>query len=102
MTILQPQNVDVFEQINNNPYGNTQEEPIWYHVHTSAGDGWVNKQFADPIAAKPTDVAIELKSNAELMSYPMGNWYKYAQASPQILHPIQYWDDKLGESLVPD
>lgn len=96
VAILQPQNVDVFERINNNPYGNSPDEPIWYHVHTSAGDGWVNKQFADPIDAKPTDVAIELKSNAQLMNYPSGNWYKYAQASPQTIHPIRYWDDTVG------
>ncbi|KRF21777.1 hypothetical protein [Paenibacillus sp. Soil787] len=93
--ILLPQSVDVFERIDNNPYGNAPGE--WYHAHTSAGDGWVNKQFADPIDAKPTDVAIQLNSNAQLMSYPTsGTWYKFAQAAPQILHPICYWDDASG------
>ncbi|NOU98652.1 hypothetical protein [Paenibacillus planticolens] len=97
VAILEPQSSEVFERIDNNPYGNTTKEPVWYHVHTSAGDGWVNKQFADPIDAKPTDVTIQLNSNAELMSYPTsGTWYKFAQASPQILHPIRYWDDELG------
>ncbi|GAA4827580.1 hypothetical protein GCM10023310_00270 [Paenibacillus vulneris] len=95
--ILEPQTVESFERIERNSYGNTPDDPVWYHVHTSSGDGWVNNQFADPIDTKPAEVAIQLNANTELMSYPTsGIWYKFAQLSPQIVHPSLYWDDKLG------
>lgn len=97
VAILNPQTVESFEQIDHNIYWYSPDNPVWYHVRTSAGEGWINKQFSDPIDAKPTQVAIQLNANTELMSYPTsGIWYKFAQASPQIVHPSLYWDDKQG------
>lgn len=97
VTILAPQTVESFEQIDHNSYWYTPDNPVWYHVHTSLGDGWINKQFADPVDAKPAQVAIQLNTNTELMSYPTsGMWYQFAQLSPQIVHPTLYWDDKTG------
>lgn len=97
IAILDPQTVESFEQIDHNNYWYTSDNPVWYHVHTSSGEGWINKQFADPIDAKPTLVTIQLNANTELMSYPTsGIWYKFAQLSPQVVHPSLYWDDKQG------
>lgn len=97
VAILEPQIVESFEQIDKNPYWTPLNNPTWYHVRTSAGEGWINKHFSDPVDAKPAQVAVQLNANTILMSYPTsGIWYKYAQIAPQTIRPTQYWDDKRG------
>ncbi|WP_409346989.1 hypothetical protein [Paenibacillus sp. MBLB4367] len=95
---LDPQKVEAFQIMDQNPYTyNPDNQFPWYHVRTSKGEGWINRLFADPVGAQSSDVEIQLDYKTELMSYPTSNiWYKFASLSPQKVKPTAFWDDPNG------
>jgi hypothetical protein len=73
--LLQEEKVTVFEKVTEPLWTGRGPRPIWYgstwfHVRTSKGTGWINKQYGVPESAVPVRWKVELLEPRELNRYP--------------------------------
>lgn len=77
-------------------YGST-----WYHVQTSKGTGWINKNYAYPENSVSVNWKVKLSGNYELQRYP-GIPYRNSTLllKNETVLVSEFWDDSYGNKWI--
>ncbi|TBL71199.1 hypothetical protein [Paenibacillus thalictri] len=70
----------------------------FYHIETSVGPKWVNKQFAQPEGVRKTDEEITLTEPAVQYLYPHQPYPTFGLLSPQKVKAYEKWQSPQGDN----